>query len=197
MALIGDTAAVELLAIKPNPSSVFLRIVPDRINDTKPLLARTANPETPSKVGVSRPSDLLAARADIDRTLRNLLLTLGAVALVVGGLGIANVMVISVLERRGEIGLRRAMGAKRSHVAAQFVLEAGTLSALGGGLGVVIGVIITWAYARAQGWLLDIPPLALVGGIGAALAIGMLAGLYPANKAARLDPAEAVRSGTR
>lgn len=196
-ALIGDVAAVELLAVKPNPSSVFLRIAPDRINETKPLLARTANPDSPSKVSVSRPSDLLEARAEIDKTLRNLLLTLGAIALAVGGLGIANVMVISVLERQGEIGLRRAMGAKRSHVRAQFVLEAGTLSALGGMSGVVIGTAITWAYALSQGWLLDIPLPALIGGIGAAVTIGMFAGLYPANKAARLDPADAVRAGTR
>lgn len=196
-AIIGDQAAVELLDIKPNPTRIYLRIDPNRIEDTTPLLAPTANPDTPSKVSVSRPSDLLQARAEIDKSLRNLLLTLGAVALLVGGLGIANIMVISVLERTGEIGLRRAIGAHRGHIGLQFMLEAGALATIGGIAGAVFGSVITWAYARRQGWLVDIPAEAVLGGVAAALAIGIVAGLYPANKAARLDPAEAVRSGTR
>lgn len=195
--IIGDRYAIEQLRLRPRPSRVFVRIDPDRIDDTYPLLSPTANPIAPHRVELSRPSDLLRARAEIDQNLRNLLLTLGGVALVVGGLGIANIMVISVLERTGEIGLRRALGAHRSHIAGQFVLEAGMLSGLGGLIGVAAGVVITWLYAKRQDWLVDVPAGALLGGVAAALLIGMLAGLYPASKAARLDPADAVRSGTR
>lgn len=194
--IIGDRAAMDLLRVEPNPTSVYLRVVPDAMATTRPLLAPTANPGRPTKVEVSRPSDFLEARAEVDRNLQNLLLALGGVALIVGGVGIANVMVISVLERRGEIGLRRAVGATRGHIRSQFVLEAGLLSGLGGVLGVLLGSAITVVYSRRQGWLIDLPPLALAAGIGAALVIGMLAGLYPAAKAARLDPALAVSGGT-
>ncbi len=194
--IVGDTAAVEILGIKPNPTSVYLRVTPEEMATTRPLLKPTANPDRPAKVNVSRPSDFLEARAEVDRNLQNLLLALGGVALLVGGVGIANVMVISVLERRGEIGLRRAVGATRGHIRSQFVLEAGLLSGLGGVLGVLLGSAITIGYARRQDWVIDLPPFALAAGIGAALVIGMLAGLYPAAKAARLDPALAVSGGT-
>ncbi len=193
--LIGDRAAVEILNIKPNPTSIFVRIDPELIGQTRPLLAPTANPARPARVEVSRPSDLLEARAEVDQNLQNLLLALGGVALLVGGVGIANVMVISVLERRGEIGLRRALGATRGHIRSQFVLEAALLSGLGGVLGVLLGSAITVVYARRQAWVIDLPPLALLSGVGAALVIGMLAGMYPATKAARLDPALAVSGG--
>ncbi len=194
--LIGDEAAVAMLAVAPNPTSVYVRIDPDLVAETRPLLAPTANPGRPAKVKVSRPSDLLEARAEVDQNLQNLLLALGGVALLVGGVGIANVMVISVLERRGEIGLRRALGATRGHIRSQFVLEAALLSGLGGVLGVLLGSGITTVYARRQDWVVDLPPTALLAGVGAALAIGMFAGLYPAAKAARLDPALAVSGGT-
>ena len=194
-AIIGDHAAVHLLGIEPNPTAVYVRVVPEAMNSTRSLLAPTANPERPTRVAVSRPSDILEARAEVDRNLQNLLLALGGVALIVGGVGIANVMVISVLERRGEIGLRRAVGATRGHIRSQFVLEAGLLSGLGGVVGVAAGGAITAVYAGRQGWVLDLPLEALVIGIGAALLIGMLAGLYPAAKAARLDPALAVGGG--
>lgn len=195
-AIIGDTAAVELLGTDPNPTTVYLRVTPEEIDAVRPLLAPTANPDRPTRVDVSRPSDLLQARAEVDRNLQNLLLGLGGVALIVGGVGIANVMVISVLERRGEIGLRRALGATRGHIRSQFVLEAALLSGLGGVLGILMGSAITIAYARRQDWVIDLPPLALLSGVGAALLIGMLAGFYPAAKAARLDPALAVSGGT-
>ncbi len=193
--LIGDRAAVAMLGVPPNPTAVYVRVDPDLVATTRPLLAPTANPGRPAKVDVSRPSDLLEARAEVDQNLQNLLLALGGVALLVGGVGIANVMVISVLERRGEIGLRRALGATRGHVRLQFVLEAALLSGLGGMLGVLLGSGITIVYARQQDWVVDLPPSALLAGVGAALGIGMLAGLYPAAKAARLDPALAVSGG--
>ena len=192
MAIIGDQAGIELLGLAPNPTSVYVRVDQERVTETRRLLAPTANPASPSRVEVSSPSDLLEARAQVDQNLQNLLLALGGVALLVGGVGIANVMVISVLERRGEIGLRRALGATRGHIRSQFVLEAGLLAGLGGLLGVGLGAAITVIYARRQGWVIDVPPEILAAGVGAALLIGILAGLYPAAKAARLDPALAV-----
>jgi putative ABC transport system permease protein len=137
----------------------------------------------------------LAAKARADDTLTALLLGLGAVALVVGGVGIANVMVISVLERRAEIGVRRALGATRRHVRLQFMVESVVLAGLGGVLGVALGTAATIVYADARGWRLAVPLAGLVGGVAASLVVGALAGLYPAARAARLAPAEAVRSG--
>ena len=191
--LVGDLAAIERFELVGHPSRVFLRLVPDRVDDTFPVLAATANPGAPSQVAISRPSDLVEARAQIDRNLRNLLLGLGAVALLVGGVGIANIMVIAVLERTGEIGLRRALGAHQVHVAGQFVVEAVLVSALGGAGGVLGGSLITAVYARRQGWLLDVPVWVIGGGLLAAVAIGAASGLYPAIKAARLDPARAAQ----
>jgi putative ABC transport system permease protein len=142
---------------------------------------------------VTRPSDALAARAATDKALTALLLGLGAVALLVAGVGIANVMVISVLERRTEIGVRRALGATRRHVRLQFLVEAVLLAALGGTGGVVLGAAVTAGYARVRDWSVSVPLGALAGGVGVALVVGALAGLYPAARAARLQPAEAVR----
>lgn len=141
---------------------------------------------------MSRPSEALEAKATVDQNLTRLLLGPGGVALVVGGVGIANVMVISVRERRAEIGLRRALGAKRIHIAGQFVAESVMLSQLGGATGVALGAAITYTYARQQGWTVDIPVQAMGAGVAVALVVGVLAGLYPAIRAARMDPAEAV-----
>ncbi len=191
--LIGESWATERYDIDPNHSTIYIRVAKDRVEVTRPLLARTANPAAPNEVDVSRPSDALEAQTKVDDNLQNLLLALGGVALLVGGVGIANIMVISVIERRSEIGLRRALGASRGHIRSQFVIESAALSTLGGALGIALGVGATAAYASSQGWTLSVPATALGGGVLAALAIGALAGLYPAAKAARLDPADAVR----
>ena len=192
-ALMGYDAAVRELDADRNASTVYLRADPSAVNRVHDLLPSQANPEHPEEVEVSRPSDALAARAEADKTLTGLFLGLGAVALLVGGIGIANTMVISVLERRSEIGLRRALGATRGHVRAQFLVESLLLAAAGGLAGVVIGALVTGAYANARGWTTVVPPEALAGGLGAALAIGAAAGLYPAGRAARLSPTEALR----
>ena len=191
--LIGNVAAEKFLGAEIVPTAIYLRTSPELVEAVREVLARTVNPGDPNEVSVSRPSDALEARAEVDQNLQNLLLGLGAVALIVGGVGIANIMIISVLERRSEIGLRRALGATRSHIAAQFILESATVALLGGLLGTLLGAGVTVAYARRQGWLIDIPVEALALGVVAALALGALAGLYPAARAARLDPAEAVR----
>jgi putative ABC transport system permease protein len=193
-ALIGYDVAQSLFGIDDAPSTVRVRTDPDQTEAVADVLAATTNPENPNEVNVSRPSDALEAKAKTDETLTALLLGLGGVALLVGGVGIANVMVISVLERRAEIGVRRALGATRRHIRIQFLLESVLLAGLGGASGVVLGSAITWLYANSRDWTFAIPITGLVGGIAASLVVGALAGLYPAVRASRLAPAEAVRS---
>jgi putative ABC transport system permease protein len=192
--LIGYEVAQRLFGIDEAPSTVRVRTDPDETDSVWEVLAATANPEAPNEVEVSRPSDALEARAKADETLTALLLGLGAVALLVGGVGIANVMVISVLERRAEIGVRRALGATRRHIRLQFLIESMLLAGLGGAVGVGLGSTITWLYADSRGWRFAVPLTGLLGGVAAALAVGAIAGLYPAVRASRLAPAEAVRA---
>ncbi len=192
---IGFPVAEDLFGRDGSASTVYVRTDPSAVNAVRDVLPATANPEHQNEVQVTRPSDALAARATVDDALTQLLLGLGVVALVVGGVGIANVMVISVLERRSEIGVRRALGASRGHVRSQFVVEAVLLSALGGIAGVLLGGLVTYGYAHRRDWTVDIPLRAVGGGVAAALVVGALAGLYPAVRAARLSPVEAIRPG--
>jgi len=193
-ALIGHQAAEEYLDHENLPTRVLVRIDPSKIDQVNDVLAATANPEFPEEVEVDKPTDALEAQEAADDTLTTLFLGLGAVALLVGGVGIANVMVISVLERRGEIGLRRALGATKQHIASQFLGEALLLSLIGAVGGVIVGILVTAIYAKIKGWATIIPPEALIGAILAALVIGCLAGLYPARRAAALSPTEALRT---
>lgn len=193
-AMIGYEVAQDLFGIDESASTVRVRTDPDRTEEVSSLLGAAANPEAPHEVTVMRPSDALAARAEVDESLTALLLGLGSVALLVGGIGIANVMVIAVLERRAEIGVRRALGATRRHIRLQFLVESTLLAALGGTGGVALGALITRFYADSRDWAFSVPMLALVGGVAASLLVGALAGLYPAVRASRLAPAEAVRS---
>ena len=196
-ALIGFDAAARWFGTDRSASTLWVRAAEAAVESTveavRAVLPATVRPEAPNEVEVTRPSDALAAKAETDRALTALLVALGGVALLVGGVGIANVMVIAVLERRSEIGLRRAVGATRRHVAAQFLAEAAVLAASGGVAGVALGGLVTAVYAAARGWSIAVPPDAVAGGIVAALAIGVLAGVHPAVRAARLAPADAVR----
>ncbi|TFH13261.1 MAG: ABC transporter permease, partial [Acidimicrobiales bacterium] len=190
-AIMPADAAQTYFDADPGPTTIYTRIEDGAIDETRDIIPATADAENPEEVTVSRPSDALEAEAAADDTLTSLFLGLGAVALLVGGIGIANVMVIAVIERRGEIGLRRALGATQAHIRRQFLTEAIILSALGGAAGVALGIGATYAYATAQGWRVIVPTEAAVGGFVAALAIGAVAGLYPAMRAARLAPTEA------
>ena len=193
-AFIGFPIAEQYFGFDGHPTELYLRSVPSQVDQVAAVLPATVNPSNPSIVAVSYPSDILKAEVDAKGAYDGLFLGLGAVALLVGGVGIANVMVISVLERRSEIGLRRALGATRRHVAEQFLAEALLLSVLGGVAGSVIGVVATAIYAATQHWSVQIPAVALYGGMAAALAIGAIAGLYPSMRAARLSPTEALRT---
>ncbi len=190
---IGYPIAEAEFETSRSASTIYLTANPSSVEAVRAVLARTANPISPSEVSVSRPSDALTARQAVSDSLGALLLGLGGVALLVGGIGIANTMVIAVVERRTEIGVRRALGATRRHVRFQFVFEAMLLSVLGGIAGAVIGVGITAGYAYSQSIVLAVPVSTIALGIGAALAIGALAGLLPAGRAARLAPADAIR----
>ena len=193
-ALVGWPVAESALGFDGYATTVYTRTEEDAVSDVQAVLARSANPEAPNEVEVSRPSDALAAKQATETTLNGLLLGLGAVALLVGGVGVANTMVISVLERRAEIGLRRSLGATRGQVRVQFLAESLLLSALGGAGGVLLGVLVTALYATYQGWPSVVPAWASGGGVAATMVIGVVAGLYPAIRASHLSPTEALTS---
>jgi putative ABC transport system permease protein len=195
-ALVGWPAAEEHLGFDGHPTTVYTRSDDAQVPAVRDVLAATANPENPDEVEVSRPSDALPARQATNRTFTSLLLGLGAVALLVGGIGVANTMVISVLERRGEIGLRRALGATRGQIRVQFVTESLLLSLAGGAGGVLLGAAVTALYAATRSWPAVVPAWVLAGGVAATVVIGAVAGLYPAVRAARLAPAEALATAT-
>jgi putative ABC transport system permease protein len=192
--LVGFAAAERYLGFDGHPSTVYVRARTDQVEAVQAVLAPTANPEAPNEVDVSQPSATLEARAKAQGALNGLFLGLGAVSLLVGAVGVANIMVISVLERRSEIGLRRALGATRTHIRIQFLSEAVLLAMLGGAVGVILGALSTAVYATTRHWAIVIPPVAWGGGFAAALAIGAIAGLVPALRAARLSPTEALRT---
>jgi putative ABC transport system permease protein len=192
--LVGFPAAETYLGFDGHPTTIYVRAQTSRVAAVQSVLAATANPEAPNDVDVSQPSDILTARADAQGALNGLFLGLGAVSLLVGAVGVANIMLISVLERRSEIGLRRALGATKRNIRAQFLAEAILLALLGGGAGVSLGALATAIYANTKHWTTVIPILAWTGGLGAALAIGALAGLLPAIRAARLSPTDALRA---
>ena len=193
-ALVGFPVADALLGLDGSPTQIYLRAAPDQVQPVVSVLPFTANPAQPEAVQVSLPSSILAARAAARTAYAGLFLGLGAVAVLVGGVGIANIMVIAVLERRAEIGLRRALGATRRRVGLQFLTESVLLSALGGAAGVLAGAAATAGYALASGQPTVVPAISVAAGLGIALGTGALAGVYPAARAARLPPAEALRA---
>ncbi|MEU6920432.1 MULTISPECIES: ABC transporter permease [unclassified Streptomyces] len=194
VAMVGFPAAERYFGFDGHPTTVFERSTDASVQDVRAVLARTISPGDEAGIKVSRPSDALAAKAAADEGLTSLMLGLGAVALLVGGVGVANTMVISVLERRQEIGLRRSLGATRGAIRLQFLTESLLLSALGGATGALLGAATTFGFARVQGWTAVVPPWSLAGGLAATLLIGVVAGLYPAIRASRLHPTVALNA---
>ena len=192
--LVGFPAAKRYLGFDGHPTTIYVRAATSQVADVQSVLGATANPEAPNEVDVSQPSAALTARAAAQSALNSLFLALGAVSLLVGAVGVGNIMLIGVLERRSEIGLRRALGATKGNIRIQFLAEAILLSLLGGVVGITAGALSTAIYASTKNWTIVIPTLAWAGGLGAALAIGALAGLLPAVRAARLSPTEALRT---
>lgn len=191
-ALIGIPLAEALFGFTGSPTVVYERSAEELIDQVRALLPPTVNPQAPEEVAVSRPSDALVAKHAADQAFTGLLVGLGSVALLVGGIGVANTMIISVLERRREIGLRRALGATRGHIRLQFLAEALLLSTLGGVLGAILGAGATAVFASANGWPVAIPLPLFAAAIGGTLVIGAIAGLYPAARAARTPPTAAL-----
>jgi putative ABC transport system permease protein len=192
--LVGFRAAERYLGFDGHPTTVYVRSETTQTAAVQAVLASTADPEAPNEVNVSQPSAALTARAEADSALNGLFLGLGAVSLLVGAVGVGNIMLIGVLERRSEIGLRRSLGATKRHIRTQFLAEAVLLSLVGGAVGVAAGALATAIYAQTKGWTTLIPTLGWAGGLGAAVAIGAGAGLLPAIRAARLSPTESLRT---
>ena len=192
--LVGFPAAERYLHFDGHPSTIYVRSATSQVTSVDHLLAAAANPENPSQVTVSMPSAALTAQLDANSAFNSLFFGLGAVVLLVGAVGVANIMVISVLERRSEIGLRRALGATKRHIRAQFLAESILLTLTGGLTGVLAGAASTAIYAHAKHEQVVIPALAWAGGIAAAILIGVLAGLVPAIRAARMSPNQALWS---
>ncbi len=194
MALIGEPIATSLFGHTGNPTTIYERSDDDRVAAVRKLLPPTISPASPSEVKVSRPSDALAAQNTVDQAFTGLLVGVGSIALLVGGIGVANTMVISVLERRREIGLRRSLGATRRHIRLQFLFEAMLLAAYGGLAGTALGWLITAGTARSNGWVVAIPPEVLLAGVAVTIAVGAIAGVLPAVRAAKTSPTAALSS---
>jgi putative ABC transport system permease protein len=193
--LVGWEAARGQLRFDGHPTVIYIRAREARIEAVRDVLATTIYPERPGDVIVTRSSDALAAKRATESTYSSLFLGLAAVALLVGGIGVANTMVISVLERRSEIGLRRALGANRGQIRGQFLTEAVVLAGLGGVAGTGLGLLATAGYAAYHDWPIVVPMTSAVAGVGGAVLVGVLAGVYPSVRASRLTPTEALATG--
>ena len=193
-AIIGLATAADLFGYDGHPTRLYVRSLPDRVDAVSQLLSRTVDPSRPDQVAVSRPSDALTAQLAVSSSATLLYLGLGAIALFVGGVGVANVMFVSVIERRPEIGLRRALGATQSHIATQFLSESVLLALLGGAVGAAGGAAVTAAWSTYHGWTVVVPIEVVGAGLLAATVVGGIAGLYPALRAAKLPPVAALRS---
>lgn len=191
-AMVGWPAAMELLGFDGSPTTVYERSSDQAVEEVRGLLPPTVNPSNPEEVAVSRPSDALAAQVAVDETLTTLLLALGGVALLVGGIGVANTMVIAVIERRTEVGLRRALGATKPHIRRQFLGESVLLSGIGGIAGAALGGVVTAVFAASRDWAFALPIWVLAGAAAATVIVGALAGVYPAARAARMPPTAAL-----
>jgi putative ABC transport system permease protein len=190
--LIGWDAARTQLRFDGHPTVLYVVCDETQLEAVRGVLAATISPERPGQVIVTRPSEALAAKRATESSFSVLFLALAGVALIVGGIGVANTMVVSVLERRSEMGLRRALGATRGQIRGQFLTESVVLATLGGLLGSGLGLLATIGYAGWQNWPLVVPGQAAAAGVTGAVVIGVVAGVYPCVRAARLTPTQAL-----
>ncbi|MEY9889787.1 putative ABC transport system permease protein [Catenulispora sp. MAP12-49] len=190
--IVGWDAARHYLAFDEHPTQLYARVRESQIYAVQAVLAATIYPQNPGRIMVAQPSAALAAKKLTETALSGLFLGLAGVALLVGAVGVANTMIVSVLERRKEIGLRRALGATRRQIRGQFLTESVLLCLLGGLAGAAVGVLGTAGYAMSRDWPAVIPAEAVAGGVAAALVVGVLAGVQPAVRASRLPPTEAL-----
>lgn len=194
MVLVGEDVARERLGFDGSPTTIFERSTDATVTAVRELIPATVNPKAPNEVSVSRPSDALAAQHAIDQAFTGMLVGVGSIALLVGGVGVANTMVITVLERRREIGLRRSLGATRAHIRTQFLVEAVMLASYGGAVGTLLGMAITFIVAHLNEWAFTIPPIVIAGGIAVTIAVGAVAGMLPAIRAAGTSPTASLAS---
>jgi len=195
-ALVSWKAATKLLGFDGHPTRIYVRSIDSMVAQVRDVLAATANPSDPRGVALSRPSDVLAAKAATDSALNALVLVLAGIALLIGGIGVANTMIVAVLERRSEIGLRRALGATRRHITGQFLSEATILALIGGAVGAFLGAAFAATISLSRGWPVATPWAALFASLGVTVVVGLTAGLYPALKAARQQPTAALTGAT-
>jgi putative ABC transport system permease protein len=194
-AFITQWAAKHDLGTDGSPTKMYVRARPGTTQQTSDALPTAINLGGTDAVTTKIPSDALQASARADKTLQQTALFAGLLALAVGGLGIANVMSISVIQRSSEIGIRRALGSTRSLIALQFLLEALFVGLLGGLIGALVGVGIVYLVSGLADWVVVINYAKMPIWIGLAVAVAAMAGLYPSVKAARLEPLETLRLG--
>lgn len=177
------------------PNKIYARVDPNRVDVSADALTTAISLGGPDEVKTDVKSEALELAAQSDRQLQLIVVSMGLLAIIVGGLGIANVMSISVIQRSAEIGIRRALGHTRRIIAIQFLLEAIVVGVIGGVFGVLLGMLSIFIGSSIAGWVFVMAPWLAPAGIVLAITISVMAGLYPARRAARLEPLETLRLG--
>jgi putative ABC transport system permease protein len=192
---VTQWAAEHVLGTNGKPNELYVRTENGTTEATANAIPTAISLGGPDQVSTQVPSDVLSAQAQANQTLQKVALFAGLLVLTVGGLGIANVMSISVIQRSAEIGIRRAVGHSRSTIGAQFLLESLFVGVLGGALGALIGIGVVYLVSSFEHWVVEIGYAQIPIWMGLALLVSVLAGLYPSIKAARLEPLETLRLG--
>ena len=192
---VTQWAAQNLLGSSGDPNQLYIRARPGTTQETADAVPTAVSLGGPDETSTQVPSDVLQAAAQANKTLQQVALFAGLLALTVGGLGIANVMSISVIQRSSEIGIRRAVGHTQAKIGAQFLLESIFVGVLGGFVGALVGVAVIYLVSAFAGWVVVIAYSRIPLWMGLALLVSVLAGLYPSIKAARLEPLETLRLG--